>query len=225
MKPKIIAVANTKGGVGKTTVALQLASKCVQAGEEIWFVDGDRQLTAQTALTCRGDDESTPVIACSAYSDGVLMVKQLKLQKSKWDRIIIDVGGVDSSALRAAVAMCDVLVVPFQPRSFDVWALGQMIGIIREAAVTRSSDLTAYAFLNCADLKGAENKEAAEALKDYPELEFIDTPLRRRKAFTTSAGLGLGVGEMKGARDRKAIAEIDALAEKVLGIPATAEGR
>ena len=48
---------------------------------------------------------------------------QVQQQSSKFDDVIIDAGGRDSTALRAALVLSDVLLVPFQPRSYDVWAL------------------------------------------------------------------------------------------------------
>lgn len=215
MQPKIIAVANTKGGVGKTTVALQLAAYCAQRGEDVWLVDGDRQQTAMNAISLRETQPGLPTIGCAGYSDGMVLRTQVLHQLDKWSRIIIDVGGMDSTAMRAALVLCDVLLVPFQPRSFDVWALSKMSTIVREANEIRSTPIKAYAFLNSADPKSLENTEAAEALQDFPELEFIDAPLRRRKVFATSSGFGIGVGEVKDRKDRKAIAELEALAAVV----------
>ena len=47
----IITVGNTKGGVGKTTIALNLAIARALQGRDVWLIDGDRQGTAQTAIT------------------------------------------------------------------------------------------------------------------------------------------------------------------------------
>ncbi len=46
----IVTVGNTKGGVGKTTLALNLALARALAGRDVWLIDGDRQGTAQTAM-------------------------------------------------------------------------------------------------------------------------------------------------------------------------------
>ena len=51
----IVTVGNTKGGVGKTTLALNLAIARAMAGQDIWFVDGDRQGTAQAAIALRSE--------------------------------------------------------------------------------------------------------------------------------------------------------------------------
>ena len=74
-----------------------------------------------------------------------------------------------------------------------------------------------YAFLNCAEPQAAsvDNREAEETLADLAEqeqvkIQFLKTPLCRRKAFATSSGFGLGVSELK-VKDPKAVAEIKAL--------------
>ena len=123
--------------------------------------------------------------------------------------MVIDVGGRDSSALRAALVVTDVLLVPFQPRSLDVWALADIAQLIQEARAVRDG-LRAYAVLNCADPAGVDNREAAAAASDYPDLIYLDTPLHRRKAFANAAGSGLCVSELKPI-DVKADAELTRL--------------
>ena len=83
---------------------------------------------------------------------------------NKWEDIIIDVGGRDTGALRAALLVCDILLVPVQPRSYDVWALSKLEDIIRDARDI-GADFDAYCFLSCADSQGADNQEAAEVMK------------------------------------------------------------
>ena len=130
--------------------------------------------------------------------------------------IVIDAGGRDSTALRAALVLTDVLLVPFQPRSYDVWALHDIAELVDEAHGIRDG-LKAYAVLNCADPgdKSNDNVEAAQAVQEVPQFQYLDTPLRRRKAFANAAGAGLSVLELK-PTDAKAIQEINQLVEVIL---------
>ena len=135
----------------------------------------------------------------------------MQQQASKFDDIVIDAGGRDSTALRAALVLSDVLLVPFQPRSYDVWALNDIAALVDEARSVRDG-LRAFAVLNCADPGEAstDNAEAAAAVADVPQFEYLPTPLRRRKAFANAAGQGLSVLEIK-PQDIKASDELKAL--------------
>ncbi|HMY90756.1 MAG TPA: AAA family ATPase [Nitrosomonas sp.] len=211
----IITVGNTKGGVGKTTIAVNLAIARALAGRDVWLVDGDRQGTAQTAISIRADAGHTPGIACASYPDGITLRAQVQQQSSKFDDIIIDAGGRDSTALRAALVLSDVLLVPFQPRSYDVWALEDIASLVDEARSVRDG-LRCYAVLNCADPgeTSTDNTDAAAAVADVPQFEYLATPLRRRKAYSNAAGQGLSVLEFKPS-DKKAIEELNALINKL----------
>lgn len=207
----ILTVGNTKGGVGKTTMAVNIAIARALAGRDVWLIDGDRQGTAQTAISIRAEAGHLPGISCATYPDGPVLRSQLQQQAGKFDDIIIDAGGRDSTALRAALILSDVLLVPFQPRSYDVWALDDIAGLIDEARSVRDG-LRAFAVLNCADTgeASADNADAAAAVADIPQFEYLATPIRRRKSFANGAGQGLSVLEMKPV-DRKACDELNAL--------------
>lgn len=207
----IITVGNTKGGVGKTTLAVNIAIARALAGRDVWLIDGDRQGTAQTAISIRAEAGHQPGIACATYPDGPTLRSQVQQQAGKFDDIVIDAGGRDSTALRAALVLSDVLLIPFQPRSYDVWALDDIAGLVDEARSVRDG-LRVYAVLNCADPgeSSSDNADAAAAVADVPQLEFLQTPLRRRKAFANAAGQGLSVLELKPA-DKKASDELNAL--------------
>jgi hypothetical protein len=146
----IITVGNTKGGVGKTTIAVNLAIARALAGRDVWLIDGDRQGTAQTAISIRAEAGHTPGIACATYPDGPTLRAQVQQQAAKFDDVVIDAGGRDSTALRAALVLSDVLLVPFQPRSYDVWALNDIAALVDEARSVRDG-LRCFAVLNCAD--------------------------------------------------------------------------
>lgn len=209
MGGKIITVGSTKGGVGKTTLALNIAIARALAGRDVWLVDADRQATASTALAIRGQAERLPAIATAHYADGGLLRAQVLHQRNKFEDIIIDAGGRDSTALRAALVLSDMVVVPFQPRSIDVWAVADIAALIDEARAMRDG-LQAYAVLNMADTAGSDNEDAAAAVADYPALQYLDTPIRRRKSIANAAGNGMSVLEFM-PRDDKAVAELNAL--------------
>lgn len=214
----ILTVGNTKGGVGKTTLAVQLSIARAMTGREVWLIDGDRQGTAASAISLRSEAARQPGIACAQYSDGQALRGQVMLQKAKWDDIVIDAGGRDSTALRAALILSDVLLVPFAPRSYDVWALEDMAALVDDARSVRDG-LRAYAVLNLADpgQNTTDNTEAAAAVADVPQFEYLPTIIRRRKAFSNAAGQGLCVLELS-PKDAKACSELSALLDTIFNI-------
>ncbi|QDQ87668.1 AAA family ATPase [Alcaligenaceae bacterium SJ-26] len=207
----ILLVGNTKGGVGKTTLALNIALARRLAGRDVLLVDGDRQGTAQTAVSIRAAAGHEPGLTCVSYPDGPALRTQVAQLREKFDDIIIDAGGRDSTALRAALVLSDVLLVPFQPRSYDVWALDDIAVLVEEARSVRDG-LRAYAVMNCADPGdySADNNDAAAAVAEVPQFEYLAAPLRRRKAFSNAAGAGLSVLEAR-PQDKKAVAELNTL--------------
>lgn len=213
MTGKIITVGSTKGGVGKTTLALNIAIARAMAGRDVWLIDADRQGTASTALAIRGEANRLPSIATAHYPDGAQLRTQLMHQRNKFQDIVIDAGGRDSTALRAALVLSDLVLVPFQPRSIDVWAVADIAALITEASSMRDG-LQALAILNMADTAGSDNEEAIAALADYPALDYLATPIRRRKSIANAAGNGMSVLEQL-PRDEKAIAELNALLQAI----------
>lgn len=211
----IVTVGNTKGGVGKTTLAVNIAIARARAGRDVWLIDGDRQGTAQTAISIRAESEAEPGIACATYPDGPTLRAQVKQQAGRFDDVIIDAGGRDSTALRAALVLSDVLLVPFAPRSYDVWALDDIAALVDEARSVRDG-LRALAVLNLADPGNAssDNTEAAAAVAEVEQFEYLPMLIRRRKAFANAAGAGLCVDEIK-PTDKKAVDELNNLVAKL----------
>lgn len=209
----IVAVANTKGGVGKTTLALNLAVERARAGFDVWLIDGDRQGTVMQAIAQRAEVGADPAISVAQFVDGPLLRAQVLQNQKRYQDVVIDVGGRDSTALRAALILSDIVLIPFEPRSFSVWGVSDMADLIAEAQSTRDG-LRAFAVLNGADSRGTDNAEAAAAVAEFQGISYLDCPIGRRKAIADAAGSGLAVSEWA-TKDTKAIAEMARLVEFV----------
>src|SRR4051812_11267596 len=129
----IVTVGNTKGGVGKTTLAYQLAMARRIAGREVLLVDADEQGSGQAVATMRSETNRAPALTCVQLAEAKLLRAQLSLLAAKYEDTIIDVGGRDSSSLRLALTRSDVVLVPVQPRAIDVWALAGFADMIAQA--------------------------------------------------------------------------------------------
>ena len=207
----IVTVGSTKGGAGKSTIAVQLALARSRAGRDVLLVDSDQQATAQTAITLRAEAGRTPAPACVWFPDHRVLGPQMRQQARRYQDVVIDVGGRDSHTLRTAIQLCDVVLVPVRPRSADVWALSDMAAVIDAVRATRDRPLLAYAVLNFADPGGSSaNREGAAALADFPQFTLINVPIRQRKALAIALGFGLSVEELT-PRDVKACEEMATL--------------
>jgi chromosome partitioning protein len=205
----VIVVGSQKGGVGKTTVATNLAAWFASNGAETLLVDADDQGSAADFTAYREQTKGNTGYTLVQLL-GPNIRKQVESMRSKYDHIIIDTGGRDTTSQRAAMFACDVFVTPFNPRSYDLWTVTKVCDLVAEIQSTRAEPMQAYSFINRADTRSQDNKQMAEALESYEELTYLPFPLTNRKAFANSAAVGLAVFEME-QPDTKAIAEIEAL--------------
>ena len=208
-EPMIVALANTKGGVGKTTLAVNLAVALSLAGRKVLLVDGDEQGTAAAFTDIRTEENPGGPGYAAVRLRGRAVHTQVKQLAGDYDDIVIDVGGRDTAALRAALTISDVALIPLQPRSFDLWALDQMAELVEEARGF-NPDLRALAVLNAADPQGNDNEETAGAVKDVEGIDFLPAFIVRRKAFANAASNGQSVLEQR-PRDAKAVEELQSL--------------
>jgi chromosome partitioning protein len=216
----IITIGGIKGGSGKTTVATHLAILAATAGAKVLLVDADDQQTAAEFTSIRKEDYPLlPHYTCARLTDRAVRTEVLELA-DHYDHVIIDTGGRDSVSQRAALLVAHVLLVPFVPRSFDIWTLEKVAGLVDEMQLA-NPQLAAYVFLNRSDPEGQgpENTDAVLALQEMPSLHYLETPLRARKAFAQAASKGLSVTELTGPLvNHKASSEVITLFERTMTI-------
>lgn len=208
----ILVIGNTKGGVGKTTLAINLAIARAGDGRDVLLVDGDEQRTALTFTELRTEQIGPPGYTAVSLQ-GAAIRTQVRQLSPKYDDIVIDVGGRDTGSLRAALTVADTILIPVQPRSFDLWAVDDVTALIAEAREINEG-LRAVAILNAADAQGSDNQAAAETLGEAQGLEYLPVVVGRRKAFPNAAAVGRSVLEQI-PKDPKAVQELAALAAAV----------
>ena len=185
----IVVLAQTKGGVGKSTRAVNFAVERSRAGRDVLLVDADDQATATDFTALRTENLGAPGYTAVALSGPNVRTQVLQMQP-KYADIIIDAGSRDTAGLRAALTVADVALVPFQPRSFDLWTLDKVASLITEAKQYHDEPLRTVAVLNFADPAGLDNAAAAEALSGNEVITYLDAPSVRRKAFANACSEG-----------------------------------
>lgn len=205
----IFTTGGIKGGSGKTTLATNLAVYLSGKGRDVLFVDADDQGSAhEFSVQRESATEGKAGYTIIRLSDKSVRTEVLKLL-DKFDDVVIDTGGRDTASQRAALSITDVYLVPFYPRSLDVWTLEPVENLVGEMQVGNPK-LRAFSFINRADPKGADNREVSELLRESQVVTYLDAPLINRKAFANAISYGLGIAELKPA-DEKAISEFTAL--------------
>jgi chromosome partitioning protein len=202
----IVVVGGIKGGSGKTTVATNLSVIRAMESPDVLLIDADDQETASDFTALRTErTEDSPGYTNIQLAGAAVRTQTLRL-KDKYEDIIIDTGGRDTASQRAALSVADVLLVPFVPRSFDVWTLEKVGHLVNEMRPANPG-LRSYTFLNRADPRGQDNEEAAQLLKETDALVFTGISLGYRKAFSNAAAQGLAVTELRPG-DSKATEEM-----------------
>lgn len=213
----IFTVGGIKGGTGKTTIATNLAVWLSQQGADVLLVDADEQESASDFTAWREETKKGSLGYTLVQLNGPTVRRQIEQLRPKYDHIVIDTGGRDTASQRAALFVSDVYLIPFAPRSYEIWTLSKVQALLSEIQGSRQTPLQVYSFLNKADSRGADNTEATEVLSDTEGLNFVDYPVINRKAFATAASKGLSVFEML-PTDEKAVGEVSALFRHVTGI-------
>lgn len=207
----IITVGSIKGGCGKSLIATNLTVISAKKDRRVLLVDADEQGTSGDWADHRiglGVTTSWTTIRLRANA---VRTEILKLTPN-YDDIIIDCGGRDTASLRAALTVSDIFLVPFQPKSFDIWTSSKVAALVEEAK-SLNEKLISYAFINCGCTRGNDNDEAEEILSMTNGLKFLPCTIAQRKAFSNATADGLSVIELKS--DSKAISEIYDLYETV----------
>jgi len=205
----VIAVAQRKGGVGKTTLAICLASELERRGANVALIDSDPQGSA-----CQWAGPGNlrfPVYEVTLAEQTISSwANEFKRVAADYDYVIVDTAP-SQRALGASLALSDLVIVPCTPSGLDLEATGQTLAIVNAVRVLKQRRPELILVPNRVDARTLEGQQLAEELNGFGE--SVGPTIGDRTAFVRAFTNGQSVGQM--LEGREAHREIQRLCDVV----------
>jgi len=206
----VIAVANQKGGVGKTTLAMNMAAGLTRRGSCI-VVDADPQRSATMWIELSDSLRKFPAKVVPAEDE---IKKQIIQLQTEFDYIVIDCPPeIKSDSTMSAIEISKVLLIPLLPSPLDLWASTRIEELIKRVQRVNPT-ISAFVVLNQIEPRSAMSRGMDGALQEI-NIPVLRHRLSRRASYRTAALEGCSVYDL-GFRGRVASEEIDNIIDEVL---------
>jgi len=205
----VLAVAQRKGGAGKSTLAANLATAFAGLGERVALLDTDPQKSLSYWHQARQQaGAKAQALDFEAPTGWRVPAATDKLRRSH-DIILLDTAPHDDTDARIAIRAADLVLMPLQPSAPDLWASAGTLDL------AKAEKRPVAVALNRVPPQSKLTAEVIAALRGR-DLTLLETTLGNRSAFATAFGQGLGVTES--APRSLAAEEIRALALALKGL-------
>lgn len=212
----MILVGGEKGGSGKSCLAQNLAVYFAKHKQAIvLMVDCDPQRTTSDWIQARNTDPALPAINCIQLY-GKIRNDLLSLNQH-YDYVIVDCGGQDNLALRAAMSVADHVVIPLRPKRRDLKTVPHMEDMLSTCKMVNPKMLASFVVTQCPALPTQANRilEAKDVCSSYG-INVLNSVTYNRNIYDDSEEKGSSVLEIE--PDGKAAQEIINIAEELLAM-------
>lgn len=208
----IISFLNQKGGVGKTTLSINVATCLALKSLRVLLIDADPQNSSLDWASIRRKESLFTVVS---ITKPIIHKEAIKLIKN-YDHIIIDGPPRIYDVAKSAIVTSDVVIMPVQPSPYDVWAANEVVTLIKE--VTEPLDgikkIKSAFLINRKIVNTAIGRDVEQALEHY-EIDILQTHICQRISYAETAATGSTIVEEKNKEDL-AFQEITNLTEEIL---------
>lgn len=205
----IIVVANSKGGVGKSTLSVHLAAWLHEQGCRVTLADCDTQQSSSEWVR-----EAAPAVKAVRLDNPDIILNELPVLNAETDFVIADGPGSQTETSRALLLRADLAIVPCKASMLEVRALAKATEVLRVSQDIRSGLPRAVIVLSMVGKHyrlTQDMKDAAAALN----LPLAAGAMTLRQIYADAPGQGTVVWNM-GARARDAADEVDHIFREIL---------
>ena len=197
----ILLIANSKGGVGKTSLATSFLAELAKNNAVIG-VDLDSSNKSASEVW---SENRTELQGKFYYLSGDIKAELEKAGK-EYDHMVIDAGGYDNAELRASMTIADVILVPLRVgANSNVSGFWKTVDLITAVNETRKNKAKVLGVITCTPHVGSkpEIERAIQSIIDEPHIEPVGTTIGDRTWYGRAFDAGLGVTEFEPENHRE----------------------